>query len=56
MTEQRVACVRCGKVKGDMDFADDGQPCRSPVIMSPAVGDWFCREGVVAVPPDEPEQ
>lgn len=44
MTERQVVCAKCGKTKGDMDYADDGQPCRSPVIMSPAVGDWFCQE------------
>ncbi|MFM5317321.1 hypothetical protein ACK36G_18625 [Aeromonas veronii] len=44
MTDQQVVCAKCGKKKSDMDLAGDGQPCRSPVIMSPAVGDWFCQE------------
>lgn len=44
MTERQVVCAKCGKTKGDMDYADDGQPCRSPVIVSPAVGDWLCKE------------
>ncbi|MFQ2738179.1 hypothetical protein [Aeromonas sp. 602293] len=44
MTDQQVVCAKCGKKKGDMDLAGDGQPCRSPVIMSSAVGDWFCQE------------
>nr|WP_181715853.1 hypothetical protein [Aeromonas caviae] len=39
-----MVCAKCGKTKSDMDYADDGQPCRSPVIVSPAVGDWFCKE------------
>ena len=35
----KLSCNRCGKT----DF-DDSKGCYSPVIHTPAVGDWSCTD------------